>query len=164
MSVLPDYKPLIAYDTHKRAVCFDHRRRVCGTCCVDYRSTGRRSEDDERVFILGTGVNRFMPQWDEQLLGPANTSMIERNLADTPMPLTPDHLSMYYCDECQLTWMKGDAGVEAVQSHPSHHAGTDRSLVVFTDGACPSNGMLSAVNSSIGVYFGPQSDTTSPNA
>ncbi|KAI1752352.1 hypothetical protein F4782DRAFT_530607 [Xylaria castorea] len=166
MSVLPDYKPLIAYDTRNRAVCFDHRYRVCGACCVDYRGTGRRSDvnNDEHVLILGTGMNRFMPPWDDQLLGPANTYQIETNYADHPKTLTPDQLSMYYCDECQLTWMKGNAGVEAVQSHPSHHtyqhihSGTRRSLIVFTDGVCPSNGMSSAVNASIGVHFGPQSE------
>ncbi|KAI1743969.1 hypothetical protein F4680DRAFT_408072 [Xylaria scruposa] len=165
MYVLPGCKPLFAYDARNGAVCFDHRRQVCDTYWVDYRETERRSEaeDDERVVILETGVNRFMPQWDEQLLGPTNTSTIEQNRVDPPKALTPDRLSMPYCHECQLTWMEGDAGVEAVQSHPSHHtyqhidAGTDRSLVVFTDGACPSNGMSSAVSSSVGVYFGPQS-------
>lgn len=104
-----------------------------------------------------------MPQWDEQLLGPSTTYEIETNYADPPRALTPDQLSLHYCGECQLTWLEGNTGVEGVQSRPSHHTyghtydGTSRSLVVFTDGACPSNGMSSAVNASIGVYFGRQS-------
>ncbi|KAI0469096.1 ribonuclease H-like domain-containing protein [Xylaria cf. heliscus] len=158
------------------AVCFDHFRQVCGTCCVDYRGTRRRpnvvvdddydddddDDGDERVCILETGQNRFIPQWDGQLLGPANICGIETNYADPPKALTPDQLNMHYCGECQLTWMEGDVGAEAVRSHPSHHtyqhihAGTNRSLVVFTDGACSSNGSSSAVKASIGVYFGPQ--------
>ncbi|KAI0858889.1 hypothetical protein F4860DRAFT_516338 [Xylaria cubensis] len=163
MSVLPDYKPLIAYDARNEVVCFDHRRQVCDTCCMDHRGTERRLEagDGERVYILGPVFNRFMPQWDIQLLGLATTCEIAKNRAAPPKALTPDQISLHYCDKCQLTWIKGEAGVESVQSHPSHNAayynGTHRSLIVFTDGACPSNGMSSAVNSSIGVYFGPQS-------
>ncbi|KAI0195293.1 hypothetical protein EV127DRAFT_420622 [Xylaria flabelliformis] len=165
MSVLYDYKPMIAYDARNEVVCFDHRRQVCDTCCMNHRGTeGRFEAEDERVFIFGPVFNRFMPQWDTQLLGLANTCIIAKNRADPPKALTPDQISLHYCDKCQLTWIKGEAGVELVQSHPSHnttynyiHAGTDRSLIVFADGACPSNGMSSAVNSSIGVYFGPQS-------
>ncbi|TRX90786.1 hypothetical protein FHL15_008365 [Xylaria flabelliformis] len=166
MSVLSDIKPLVAYDAREGPVCFDHRRQVCDTCCMRYPGTGRFPEfdGDERVFILEPVVNRFMPQWDHLLSGLYNTYMIAKNRADPPEALTQDQISLHYCDECQITWIEGDAGVEAVQSHPSHrttsfHAqyGTDRSLIVFTDGACPSNGMSSAVNSSIGVYFGPQS-------
>ncbi|KAI0438148.1 hypothetical protein F4803DRAFT_565511 [Xylaria telfairii] len=121
---------------------------------IAFEGTGRRSEDedDERVFVLGTGVNRFMPQWDGELLGPANTIKLQTNYAYPPQALTPDQLSLYYCAECHLTWLKGNEGAEAVQSHPSHHtyqhihAGTSRSLVVFTD-----------VNASMGIYFGPES-------
>jgi ribonuclease HI len=166
MSGIPVKKPMIAYDARRFPVCFDHRLPLCVICCVDYRGLGQREEDEqdsERVFILGTGVNRFVPQWDEQLLGPANTREIEKNYDNPPKALTPDQLSLHYCGECQLTWLKGNEGVEAVQSHPSHHtyqhiyAGTSRSLIVFTDGACPSNGTTLATKASVGVYFGSES-------
>ena len=50
----------------------------------------------------------------------------------------------------------------AAQKHPSHHthsdafAGTSRSLVVYTDGACSLNGSVNAA-AGIGIYFGPSS-------
>lgn len=52
----------------------------------------------------------------------------------------------------------GRAGHSAAASHPSHHtlfheyAGTRRSLVVHTDGACVNNGTPSAA-AGVGVYF-----------
>ena len=65
-----------------------------------------------------------------------------------------------YCSTCQLTWLVGEIGEEAARSHPSHHsyshiyAGTTRSLLVVTDGACLNNGALDAL-SGLGVFLGP---------
>ncbi|KAI0905916.1 ribonuclease H-like domain-containing protein [Ustulina deusta] len=166
MSGLPEYGPLTAYGCCDGAVCFDHGRRMCVACGVDYRAAGHPSnldDGDDQVPILGPGVNRFMPQWDEEILGPADASNIQKDYNNPPKAHTPDQLGLHYCRECQLTWLEGNMGVHAAQSHPFHHssphiyAGTRRSLVVFTDGACPSNGKSSAVDASIGVHFGPQS-------
>ncbi|KAI0431428.1 ribonuclease H-like domain-containing protein [Xylaria sp. FL1042] len=166
MSAVPEYKPIIAYDSRGRAVCYDHHLRLCHVCCVHYEGPGYgpMDEDDDQVPILEPGSNLFIPQWDSQVLGPTVTYNHGRDYNNPPKALTPDQLKLHYCRECQLTWLEGDEGVEAVQSHPSHHAyhhiwaGTSRSLVVFTDGACPSNGTSNALNASIGVHFGYQSE------
>ncbi|KAK7755194.1 hypothetical protein SLS62_002699 [Diatrype stigma] len=179
MSHFPERKELLDYDRQGRAVCFDHHLRVCGICCVDFAFDGSSGgeedegeeeddddieddEDDDRVFILGTGVNRFMPQWDDQVLGPANTIGLNTDYKNPPEARAPDQLRFYYCNSCNLTWLEGNQGPAAARSHPSHHtyehvyAGTRRTLVVFVDGACPSNGPR-ATRASIGVYFGPNS-------
>ncbi|KAI1412816.1 hypothetical protein F5Y13DRAFT_162716 [Hypoxylon sp. FL1857] len=166
MTALPERKQLLDFDPCGRAVCFDHRQSLCHICCVDCKGMksdpqNQTEDDDDRVFILDTGVNRFMPQWDEQLLGPSNTLMIKIGYDKPPNPLTPNELHLNYCQDCELTWLEGNAGSEAALSHPSHHthahvyAGTNRSLVVFIDGACPFNGQeLFTTFLSIGVYFG----------
>lgn len=184
MSHLPERKELLDYDRNGRAVCFDHHLRVCGICCMDFTFEDSSSEeedyeeeededededdaedkdeDEDRVFILGTGVNRFMPQWDEQVLGPAKVRALDTDYENPPRALAPDQLRFHYCNSCNLTWLEGKKGPEAARSHPSHHttdhmfSGTRRSLVVFVDGACPSNGPR-ATRASIGVYFGPNS-------
>ncbi|KAG4435370.1 hypothetical protein IFR05_009156 [Cadophora sp. M221] len=65
----------------------------------------------------------------------------------------------HYCTGCQLTWLVGEKGEEAAKSHPSHYsyshsyAGTSRSLLVFTDGACSGNGAPGA-RGGLGAFFG----------
>ncbi|CAH0057848.1 unnamed protein product [Clonostachys solani] len=110
--------------------------------------------NQDRVFILVGSTARFKPQNDEQVVGPANTQI---NTESNPVqiPLT-------YCATCGVTWLVGEIGLDAATKHPTHntyehiYAGTSRSLVVFIDGACPSNGPA-ALQASVGVYFGPDS-------
>ncbi|KAI1273595.1 ribonuclease H-like domain-containing protein [Xylaria sp. FL0933] len=164
MPMVPIYKPRLTYDYHGAIVCFNHCLRVCGTCGVDYRGTGHhsRDENDDRVPVLGPGQNLFIPQWDEQVIGRAHASSMEKDYNDPPNGLTPDHLRFHYCDRCQLTWLDSDAAAWPVQTHPNHcthhRINTPCSLVVFTDGACPFNGQANALNASIGVHFGYRSE------
>ncbi|TVY40021.1 Ribonuclease H1 [Lachnellula subtilissima] len=119
-------------------------------------------DDDGRVFVLAGSMARFTPQWDEQILGPANTFGIEKDYKKPPKPLPLSSILTYYCPTCQLTWLIGEEGEAAARSHPSHHtyshiyAGTNRSLLVFTDGACSGNGASNA-RGGLGVFFGPGS-------
>jgi ribonuclease HI len=127
----------------------------------DYLNMPTSAEDD-RVFVLGTGENRFMPQWDEQILGPANTYKLEKDYVNPPKPLPLSTLKLHQCTTCNLTWLVGQVGEAAAKGHPSHHAysqvyaGTRRSLVVFVDGACSSNGAMDA-KGGVGVHFGSAS-------
>ncbi|RKK10407.1 hypothetical protein BFJ66_g17584 [Fusarium oxysporum f. sp. cepae] len=96
--------------------------------------------NEDQVFVLAGSTARFIPQRDEEILGPANT----RNTLTNP------------------DWLVGEKGPDAAASHLSHHtlvhnySGARRSLVVFIDGACPANGPA-ALQASVGVYFGPES-------
>lgn len=128
----------------------------------DYLVTTKSAEEDDRVFVLGTRVNRFMPQWDSQILGPANTYKLNQDSSNPPKPLPLSTLKLHECERCNLTWLIGELGEAAARGHPSHHtyshiyAGTSRSLVVFVDGACSLNGSLNA-KGGIGVHFGSAS-------
>ncbi len=150
-----------------QAVCAAHHLIVCGKCCVDFTGPmfqrgSEEEDDDDRVFVLGEGVNRFMPQWDEQILGPANTFHIMKDYDTPPKPEQLQVSALLACSQCELTWLVGEAGQSAAASHPSHHtlhheyAGTSRSLIVRTDGACINNGQPHA-KAGIGVYFAPNS-------
>ncbi|KAH8750628.1 ribonuclease H-like domain-containing protein [Hyaloscypha sp. PMI_1271] len=103
-----------------------------------------------------------MPQWDEQVLGPANTYKIKQVYDNPPKPLPLSSIQTYHCTICQLTWLVGEIGEAAARNHPSHHSyshdycGTRRSLLVFTDGACSGNGTRDA-RGGIGCFFGPSS-------
>jgi ribonuclease HI len=128
----------------------------------DYPALPTSAEEDDRVFVLGTGVNRFIPQWDSQILGPANTYNLKEDYDKPPKPLSVSTLKLHECATCNLTWLIGEVGEAAAKGHPSHHtyshiyAGTRRSLVVFVDGACSSNGAINA-KGGIGVHFGSKS-------
>jgi ribonuclease HI len=146
-------------------VCGKHSRIPCGQCCVDFddeifRQAPDEIEDDDRVFVLGTGVNRFVPQGDEQVLGPAKIIGIKRSEA-SQLPLV--NFQRHVCTKCDLTWLVGEAGVHAAHSHPSHHTlyhewtnSTRRSLLVHVDGACADNGNANA-RAGVGFFFGPGS-------
>ncbi len=114
--------------------------------------------DPDRVFILGGRLARFMPQWDEQLLGPANTFRLQQDYAHPPTPSAAATLNLHQCGNCQLTWLIGENGPITASSHPSHHtywhvyAGTRRSIIVFADGACSSNGAINAC-AGVGIQF-----------
>jgi len=120
-----------------------------------------RSNDDQ-VFILSESTARFMPQWDSQVLGPANTLALDMNHKSPPRPSPVSALDFFLCSICQLTWLVGEVGKAAAADHPSHHAythvyaGSNRSLIVYTDGACLMNG-TSAARAAIGVNFGEHS-------
>ena len=187
MSLPQSPKQVITYLPNGKTVCFDHHLRVCGICCLDFTGCGsdeesegeseeesEEEEDDDEgcVFVLAGSMARFIPQWDEQILGPANTSRIEKDYENPPKPLPLSSISTYHCPTCQLTWLVGKRGRIAVRCHPSHHTyshtyplhhayssvyeGTDRSLLVFTDGACSGNGAPDAPGG-LGVFFGPGS-------
>ena len=189
---LAEHKELVDYLPNGKAVCFDHHLRVCPYCCVDFaygessdeESSGddedgevsgddededmqdkehfKEDRNDDRVFVLGGSRARFIPQWDGQILGPANTLKISMNFDSPPKPDPPSVLTLCPCSTCDLTWLKGNNGLASAQSHPSHHtyeheyAGTGRSLLVFVDGACSSNGSSDA-RAGIGIYFGENS-------
>jgi ribonuclease HI len=117
-------------------------------------------KDDDRVPTLGTGVNRFVPEVDEQILGPPTAIRIKGLEASALMPIDP---MRHVCTKCDLTWLVGRAGFHAAHSHPSHHTlsqhpttSSSRSLLVHVDGACPSNGNTNA-RAGVGVFFGPGS-------
>ncbi|KAH7356983.1 ribonuclease H-like domain-containing protein [Rhexocercosporidium sp. MPI-PUGE-AT-0058] len=171
-----------------KTVCFDHHLRRCGVCLVDFSYESDEDEagyygsgglndlnddesdfgvegddgDDDRVFVLWGGAARFTPQWDEQVLGPANTFQIQKDEKNPPKASSLSSLRTHYCSTCQLTWLVGENGEEAAKSHPSHHSyshvysGTRRSLFVFTDGACSGNGTPDA-RGGLGIFFGPGS-------
>ena len=42
--------------------------------------------DEDQVFVLDTGVNRFMPQWSDQILGAGNTYQIQKDYDKPPKP------------------------------------------------------------------------------
>ncbi|EGU87530.1 hypothetical protein FOXB_01953 [Fusarium oxysporum f. sp. conglutinans Fo5176] len=113
--------------------------------------------NEDQVFVLVGSTALFIPQRDEEILGPANT----RNTLTNP-ECTPGRISLTYCGVCGVSWLVGEKGPDAAASHLSHHtlvhnySGARRSLVVFIDGACPENGPA-ALQASVGVYFGPES-------
>lgn len=119
----------------------------------------------DRCFILEGAMARFIPQWEESLVGGDDLTRLHRLDKDwnnPPMPNQPSSLSLHYCTACHLTWVGGRAGLAGLENHPSHHtlyhqySGTSRSLMVFVDGACAFNGTPNA-RGGIGVYFGPNS-------
>jgi len=182
MDPIPKRREIIDYLPNGKAVCYDHHRRICYSCCVDYTfdedddsdkqgnhalvdhdddGGERRNHDpvnDDQVFVLWGSTARFLPQSDEEIVGPgakfrkdwqARTSTITRP-------------TYHFCESCGLTWLVGEKGTSAARSHPSHHtlfheyAGTRRSLVVWLDGACLGNGSSDA-RAGIGGYFGSDS-------
>ncbi|KAI0113059.1 hypothetical protein F4814DRAFT_420424 [Daldinia grandis] len=68
----------------------------------------------------------FVPQWDEQLLGPAWKQRRGKwDFHNPPKPLPPTDPKMKdvfrYCETCQLTWLVGYSNLEHHQ-HPQHLA------------------------------------------
>lgn len=100
---------------------------------------------------------RFVPQHDKEL----------PSLQFDPIPacqrLPFASVGQFYCSYCQLTWLADDSSAE-VEDCPNHHSIAPRSydhnlmsqsrrtLIIFTDGACPGNGSPQAY-SGIGVSF-----------
>lgn len=173
MSLPKPFKQEIDYLPNGKPVCFDHHLRYCDACCFDFTGDGSADEEsdedesheidhDGRAFVLTGSLARFTPQWDQQILGPENVLRMEKDYDNPPKPLPLSSISTYHCPTCQLTWLIGKRGILAAKLHPSHHtysrdwANTNRSLLVFTDGACSCNGTPNA-QGGLGVYFGPGS-------
>jgi ribonuclease HI len=186
MAPLPEHREILDYLPSGKAVCYDHQLRVCGICCVDYtfdefdesdeNSQGEYDsetfaydsgdDDEDRVFVLWGSTARFSPHDDEQVVGPAAriAALIGGQAGGSARTATttPSNPSFYFCGDCKLTWLVGAKGISSASNHPSHHtlhheiAGTSRSLVVWTDGACLLNGQPNS-RAGIGCYFGPGS-------
>lgn len=68
---------------------------------------------------------RFLPQMDFQVVGPAWTQLREEanlTIGKLPPALSPADplMAAYYCDACQVTWLRGVNGDN--NKHPSHNA------------------------------------------
>lgn len=95
----------------------------------------------KRVQVVFGPVSRFVPQWDDEVMGRAMPPSLDYRkppVEDVPI----DQLQLVDCKECQLTWHGGHRNlVEMAGSHPSHHcrylpiAGPSRSVFVHVDGA-----------------------------
>ena len=125
-------------------------------------------------------MDYFIPQWDEQLMGPGwRKKRGGWDYDNPPQPLLPNDPKLEnafkYCEECQLTWLVGYDKMER-HSHPHHFAWqpeaeyidvhrwgleSEASVVVYVRGGCVPEGEASpspAGNpASIGVFFGKDS-------
>ncbi|KAI1205548.1 uncharacterized protein F4807DRAFT_464634 [Annulohypoxylon truncatum] len=119
----------------------------------------------------------FIPQWDEQMLGPSwkeERAKWDFNNPPKPLPLTDPMMqgAFKYCEQCQLTWLVGHDKLEG-HHHPQHlswNMGEDASdgvryglameasLVIFVHGASipvgkPSKSPVGNF-AGFGVFFG----------
>ena len=108
-------------------------------------------------------LSRYMPQYDEQLLGYDEAFRIAAEDSNMPTPPTPVALPCVYCGACETTWLIGLQGRDSAEEHPSHDTlyhedsrQSRRSMMVGVHGACSDDGAPSG-RSSFGVFFGPQS-------
>jgi hypothetical protein len=101
---------------------------------------------------------QYIPQYDEQLLGPAVNFLIQEPFEK------PNYVKLetYNCEDCQLKWLVGFKGPTNAESHPSHHtlsqkntAQTKRSLIVHICGTCVLPPEVPSHKSSMAVYFAP---------
>ncbi|EXK76742.1 hypothetical protein FOQG_18526 [Fusarium oxysporum f. sp. raphani 54005] len=106
--------------------------------------------NEDQVFVLVGSTARFIPQRDEEILGPANT----RNTLTNP-ECTPGRISLTYCGVCGVSWLVGEKGPDAAASHPSHHtlvhnySGARRSLVVFIDDTSRPTNQLAEITAAV---------------
>lgn len=125
-------------------------------------------------------MDYFIPQWDEQLIGPEwRQKRGEWDYDNPPTPLLPNDPKMAdafkYCEECQLTWLVGFDKLKR-HTHPHHFAWqpeaeyidvhrwgleSEASIVVYVRGSCVLEGQTSqspAGNpASLGIFFGKDS-------
>jgi hypothetical protein len=101
---------------------------------------------------------QYVPQYDEQLLGPAVNFLIQEPFEK------PNYVKLetYNCEDCQLKWLVGFKGPSNAESHPSHHTlsqkntgQTKRSLIVHICAACVLPPEAPSQKSSMAVYFAP---------
>ncbi|KAF3283735.1 hypothetical protein TWF970_000909 [Orbilia oligospora] len=114
------------------------------------------------TYILKGGDARFIPQWDEQIIGYDAASNVVRDQNNPPKPTPPTELELYPCTECGLVWIGGHENSGLTNIHPSHSnhvvhpVNPCRSILVYTKGICRGGGTPDA-KAAIGVYFGPGS-------
>ncbi|KAI1087228.1 hypothetical protein F5B19DRAFT_81840 [Rostrohypoxylon terebratum] len=119
----------------------------------------------------------FVPQWDEQMLGPSwkqERAKWDFDDPPKPLPLTDPVMqgAFKYCEHCQLTWLVGYDGLEG-HHHPHHLAvdmeddeseihryglGMEASIVIFVHGTSipvgkPSKSPVGNFGG-IGIFFG----------
>ncbi|KAK6362286.1 hypothetical protein TWF730_005982 [Orbilia blumenaviensis] len=117
---------------------------------------------EQVTYILKGGEARFVPQWDEQVIGHQAARAIIRDYYDPPKPSPPTELQLYPCESCELVWIGGSASVGLTQIHPSHRnllihpVNPCRSILAYVKGACSGNG-TNDTKAAIGVYFGSKS-------
>ncbi|OTA59741.1 hypothetical protein K449DRAFT_385076 [Hypoxylon sp. EC38] len=119
----------------------------------------------------------FVPQWDEQMLGPVwRQKRGKWDFENPPKPLSITDPKMRgafkYCEECQLTWLVGHDKLEGHQ-HPQHLAweikeehidylrwdiDVEASIVIYVRGDCVPKGQASRSPvgnfASQGLFFG----------
>lgn len=78
--------------------------------------TSAKMDSEDQVFNLVGSTARFIPQGEEQIIGPENTI----NLVLDPKPL-PVRIPLIYCNVCGVSWLVGQKGREAAAGHPSHY-------------------------------------------
>ena len=127
--------------------------------------------------IIIHDTDYFIPQWDEQILGPAWRQQRGKwDYDNPPQPLLPDAAEMKdafkYCEQCQLTWLVGHDKEEG-HKHPQHYAWKpeaehidvhrwglepEASIIVYVHGACIAEGEESksivANPAGTGIFFG----------
>ncbi|KAF3145601.1 hypothetical protein TWF703_006742 [Orbilia oligospora] len=114
------------------------------------------------TYILKGGDARFIPQWDEQIIGYDAASNAVRDQNNPPKPTPPTELELYPCTDCGLVWIGGHENSGLTNIHPSHSnhvvhpVNPCRSILVYTKGICRGGGTPDA-KAAIGVYFGPGS-------
>ncbi|KAF3229864.1 hypothetical protein TWF191_000772 [Orbilia oligospora] len=114
------------------------------------------------TYVLKGGDARFIPQWDEQIIGYDAASNIVRDQNNPPKPTPPTELELYPCTDCGLVWIGGHENSGLTNIHPSHSnhvahpVNPCRSILVYTKGICRGGGTPDA-KATIGVYFGPGS-------
>ncbi|KAI1803314.1 hypothetical protein F4811DRAFT_553998 [Daldinia bambusicola] len=141
---------------------------------------------DMVIGVLGSWIyalndtRYFVPQWDEQLLGPAWRQRRQKwdfENPPKPLPLTDPKMkdAFKHCEKCQLTWLVGYGKLEH-HDHPQHLAWkipdddtninrggliTGRSIVIHVHGDAIPKGQApkspAGNTASLGVFFGPDS-------
>ena len=105
-----------------------------------------------QIVPLEGAAARFTPQIDHQIHGDAKIDMPE----GSPKPFSFSRLSIKACGDCSHLWLDSQSQRHApCPSHAAVHSGS-RSIFVFVDGACPSNGKPAA-KAGFGVFFHPDS-------
>ncbi|KAL2073523.1 hypothetical protein VTL71DRAFT_10849 [Oculimacula yallundae] len=182
---LPSPKPLLEFGSKGAKLCSRHKIVACVTCrdkghdgdksdsresleLAPYRDqqgldSDDRGELDHCVSVLEGQYARFIPQWDEQLLGRYESLGIRKDYANIPEPLSLSNVSTHYCTTCQFTWIVGRGWKSTGRNHPSHHSYPQlgslpqRSLLLFTDGTVFGAESGANVLAGLAVYFGPGS-------
>ena len=108
-------------------------------------------------------LSRYIPQYDEQILGYDEAFSIALEGTNTLISPTPFALPCIYCGACETTWLIGFQGRKSAEEHPSHDTlfhecsrQSRRSMLISVYGAC-SDDAAPTGKSSFGVFFGPGS-------